>query len=406
MSQNNRSNRPDRVAGFGPGPSLLSRFVRLIDLDVELADPDGTLAIDRPGWRATLWWRERPIGHVEGATPPDGLIEIRDLLAHTDSAALAEARQRAAETPPAPVSLSVVVCTRDRPTELARCLDSLRRQTRPADEIVVVDNGSADARTREAAEAHGARYVREDRVGLDIARNRGARTATGAIVAYTDDDVIADMRWLERLVAAFDSPAIAVVTGLVLPAELDTEAQAHFETYWGFGRGYRRIDFGTDFFAQDSLTGAPVWQIGTGANMAFRREVFQTVGLFDERLCHGAAGCSGDTEFWHRVLRGGGTCRYEPGAVVRHFHRRDMAALSRQIHSYMRGHAAALLIQYERSGNRGNLRRALAHMPLLYARRLAGHLRHRGARHDRFLWQEIGGYVSGLLYYLRAPRPR
>lgn len=380
--------------------------MRLIELDVELADPDGTLAIDRPGWRATLWWRERPVGHVEGTTPPDGRLAVRDLLERVDAGALAEARQRAAEMPPAPVSLSVVVCTRNRPVELARCLASLTRQTRPADEIVVVDNGSSDTRTRRTAETCGARYVREDRVGLDIARNRGACTATGAIVAYTDDDVVAEPRWLERLAAAFDSPEIDVVTGLVLPAELDTEAQVHFETYWGFGRGYRRIDFGAGFFAQDRRTGAPVWQIGTGANMAFRREVFTKVGLFDERLCHGAAGCSGDTEFWHRVLMNGGICRYEPGAVVRHFHRRDTAALARQIHAYMRGHAAALLIQYERSGNRGNLRRALAHMPLLYARRLVGHLLHRGARHNRFLWREIGGYVSGLLYYLRTPRPR
>ena len=381
--------------------------MRLIDLDVEHADPDGTIAIDRPRWRVALWWREWPVGHVEGATPAGGRLAIGDLLARLDAEALADARQRETAPPPAPApTLSVVVCTRDRPVELARCLASLGCQTRPADEIVVVDNGSSDTRTRLAAETHGARWVREERIGLDIARNRGARTATGAIVAYTDDDVVADRRWLERLAAAFDAPEIAVVTGLVLPAELDTEAQAHFETYWGFGRGYRRIDFGRAFFAQDRRSGAPVWQIGTGANMAFRREVFDKVGLFDERLCHGAAGCSGDTEFWHRVLGADATCRYEPGAVVRHFHRRDTDALARQIHAYMRGHAAALLIQYERSGNAGNLWRALAHMPLLYARRITGHLLHRGARHDRFLWQEVGGYFSGLLYYLRTPRPR
>ncbi len=381
--------------------------MRLIDLDVEHADPAGTIAIDQPDWRVALWWRDRPVGHVEGTAPADGLLATRDLLTRVDGEVLAEAQRREAVPGPAPTpTVSVVVCTRDRPVELARCLESLGCQTLPAAEIVVVDNSSADARTRQAAEAHGARYVREDRVGLDIARNTGARLATGAIVAYTDDDVAAHPRWLERLVAAFDAPEIAVVTGLVLPAELDTEAQAHFETYWGFGRGYRRIDFGRAFFAQDHLVGAPVWQIGTGANMAFRCEVFDGIGLFDERLCHGAAGCSGDTEFWHRVLQAGSTCRYEPGAVVRHFHRRETAALGRQIHAYMRGHAAALLIQYERSGNRGNLRRALVHMPLLYARRIASHLVHRGARHNRFLWQEVGGYFAGLLYYLRTPRPR
>jgi GT2 family glycosyltransferase len=120
------------------------------------------------------------------------------------------------------------------------------------------------------------------------------------------------------------------VTGLVLPAELATEAQLHFETYWGFGRGYRRIDFISVFFESDRMRGCPVWEIGAGANMAFRREVFEKVGLFDERLDVGAAGCSGDSEFWHRVLTHGGVCRYEPGAVAYHFHRRDWAGLSNQ----------------------------------------------------------------------------
>jgi len=51
---------------------------------------------------------------------------------------------------------------------------------------------------------------------------------------------------------------------------------------------------------------------------------------------------------------------YEPAAVAFHYHRREFAGLSQQIFAYMRGHAAALLVQYERSGNLGNLRRALA----------------------------------------------
>jgi hypothetical protein len=74
--------------------------------------------------------------------------------------------------------------------------------------------------------------------------------------------------------------------------------QLQFETYWGFGRGYRRMDFSSVFFESDRLRGCPVWEIGAGANMAFRREVFEKVGLFDERLDVGAAGCSGDSEFW------------------------------------------------------------------------------------------------------------
>jgi glycosyltransferase involved in cell wall biosynthesis len=317
-----------------------------------------------------------------------------------------EAAKRLAErSAGAAPSTSIVICTRDRPEELARCLASLPEQSLSPGEIIVIDNASRDGRTREVALAAGVTYVREDRPGLDFARNAGARAATGEIVVYTDDDVRLHPRWLERIVAAFDAPEITAVTGLVLPAELETDAQNHFETYWTFGRGFRRIDFGPDFFSTDRRHGCPAWQIGAGANMAFRGEVFQRIGLFDERLDVGQAGCSGDSEYWHRVLTHGGVCRYEPGAVVFHYHRRDLAGLSSQIYHYMRGHAAALMVQFERSGNWGNLRRALVSMPWWYAKRLVrGGLKGRTAN-DRFLGREIRGYLSGLRFYARAPRP-
>jgi len=70
---------------------------------------------------------------------------------------------------------------------------------------------------------------------------------------------------------SFDADHVAAVTGLVLPAELKTAAQQHFETFWSFGRGYRRVDFGQDFFASDRTRGCPAWEIGAGASMAFRR---------------------------------------------------------------------------------------------------------------------------------------
>jgi glycosyltransferase involved in cell wall biosynthesis len=99
-----------------------------------------------------------------------------------------------------------------------------------------------------------------ERPGLDFARNAGAGAANGEIVAYTDDDVQLHPRWLDRLVSAFDTPEVMAVTGLVLPAELETEAQLHFETYWGFGRGYRRIDFSSVFFESDAQNLVSRWR--------------------------------------------------------------------------------------------------------------------------------------------------
>jgi GT2 family glycosyltransferase len=303
-----------------------------------------------------------------------------------------------------PLSVSVVICTRDRPDQLASCLASFAGQTRRPDELLVVDNASCDARTRSVALAAGARYVREDRPGLDFARNTGARVSTGDIVAFTDDDTVLHPRWLERMAGAFEGPEIWAVTGQVLPAELATSAQCVFERAWGLGKGFERVDYDRAFYAATRGRGVPVWDIGAGANMAFRREVFERIGGFDERLGAGAAGCGDDSEYWYRILHAGGTCRYEPSVVVYHYHRRDMAGLSRQIRAYMRGHAAALLVQFERTGDLGNLRRLFLSLPRYFMRKAAARLAGRYDSQTCLLKEEVIGTAEGVIYYFSAPR--
>jgi GT2 family glycosyltransferase len=298
----------------------------------------------------------------------------------------------------------VVICTRDRPDDLRRCLAALSRQTQRPDQVIVVDNAPTNDATRAVAVAAGVDCIREDRPGLDRARNAGARAARGDIVLYTDDDVVPHPAWLARMVAAFDADHVACVTGLVVPAALDTWSQQYFERFKGFGRGYRRIDFGPAFFAVDRTRGCEPWRIGAGASMAFRRAVFRRVGLFDERLDAGAAGCSGDTEYWHRILAAGLTCRYEPSAVAFHHHRRDVAALARQVRAYARGAAAAQMVQYERTGNVGNLHFALVTTPAWFGRRIARRVLLGPNDEDRLLRHEIAGHCAGLLFYLRTPR--
>ena len=373
-----------------------------------------------------------PILHIDVAAPPDSLrVEARlalilfsldgmpvgqlYVLPGTDglipSDAISEKCRQLAQSPtlPAPApdgrTISVVICTRDRPDELRRCLASFAEQRRRPDQIVVVDNASRDDRTRAVALAAGVDYVREDRPGLDIARNTGALRATGDIVAYTDDDTVLHDQWLARLAAAFDEEDIMAVTGLVLPAELETHAQQMFEWNWGFGRGFERIEYDRAFFKNSTRHGCPVWRIGAGANMAFRRRVFEEVGLFDERLDVGAAGCSGDSEYWYRILAAGWRCRYEPTAVLFHYHRRSFEALAGQIYHYMRGHLAALLVQYERTGHFGNLRRAFVTLPILYARRALGRIVHGKHDYNCMVGPEIRGAIAGVFFYLKTPRP-
>ncbi|MFB2601707.1 glycosyltransferase family 2 protein [Rhizobium phaseoli] len=352
-------------------------------LVVFLADglPVGQAYVDRP----------------EAAAELAGRAVRPDTLAHAREVAQQSLQNR---------DVSILICTKDRPEELRRCLASIPEQSLKPAEIIVVDNASSGDATRRVVEDAGATYVRENRVGLDFARNAAIRAAKTEFVAFTDDDVVLHQRWLENLMKAFDRPEIGCVTGLILPGELATPAQFIFEKHWGFGRGYIRQDFGRDFYESHRRYSAPVWTIGAGASQAFRRKVFDEIGLFDVRLDMGAAGCSGDSEYWNRLLHHGHVCRYEPTAVSWHFHRKDMKGLARQIQQYMSGHIAALLVQYQNTGNGGNLRRILISFPKYFAGRLRKRLRRGATSHDFFLKQEMLGSVNGALYVLRRWKMR
>jgi glycosyltransferase involved in cell wall biosynthesis len=238
--------------------------------------------------------------------------------------------------------ISIVVCTRDRPVSLKACLESLSRLDYAAYEVIVVDNAPSDQATAQVVAATPFRYVREDRPGLDWARNRGAAEAMYELIAYTDDDVQVDPDWLRGLALAFSDPQVMVVTGLVLPLELDTPAQHLFEQYGGMGKGPQpRCCRRTDLQTWELIA---VHHVGVGANMAFRLCVFETIGSFDTALDVGTpSGGGGDLDMFHRVLTAGLTLRYEPRALVRHQHRRDMANLWRQIYQNGRSFGVYLL---------------------------------------------------------------
>jgi len=232
-------------------------------------------------------------------------------------------------------SMTVAVCTRDRPDDLARCLEALERSDYPGLDVLVVDNASRTDQTAQIVRDRfpQVRYVREPRPGLDWARNRAILEARGEILAYTDDDVMVDAGWARAIGAAFArNPEVAGVTGLVVPYELETDAQVLFEENGGFGRGFSRRWWRT------GEPGVPRWTrygtgaYGTGANMAFRRSVFAHIGPFDPALDVGTVtNGGGDLDILFRLVQAGLTVMYEPEALVFHRHRRDYETLRRQI---------------------------------------------------------------------------
>jgi len=389
----------EKIAGLVPKRGPADERIDIIHFDLA-----GSVADIPPGIPGTevliIFWRgDIPAGHAYVLRNRTGGISSIGLMSHLAPAHSPPVADLSAQT-----TLSAVVCTRDRPGALWRCLQSLSQQNRPPDQILVVDNASQGDAAEDIARVFGVDYVREDRPGLDYARNLGAREARGDIVAFVDDDVAVHPGWAEQTIAAFDQRAIMAVTGLVLPAELETHPQVIFETQWGFGRGYERIDYCPDFLIASGEHIAPTWRIGAGANMAFRREVFDRVGYFDERLDAGAAGCGGDSEFWYRILARGWCCRYEPSVVVFHYHRRSERELARQVRAYMRGHVATLLVQNRRYHDRRNLRRVFATLPAWYGQKLLKRMRKGGSEADAFVWQEIAGALAGIPYYLLRRR--
>jgi GT2 family glycosyltransferase len=323
--------------------------------------------------------------------------------ARTETDLLAELDSLADEAPVDASQLSIIVCTRDRPQPLTQCLAQLISQTSAPLEIIVVDN-SAD-RTAEGVVSRfpDVRYVHEARVGLSVARNTGVRASRGALIAFTDDDVEPKPNWTSEIVRAFADRRVAAITGLVLPARLETRAQRFFQLQMGgLGGGYVPLEFDEQFFAEARPLGAQVWRIGAGANMAFRRFVFDRIGLFDERLGAGASGCSEDSELWYRMLAAGETCRFEPRACVLHHHREEWSQLRRQMKAYMKGHVSALYVQATQFNDAGNTRRVYRQLPSYFIRTAFRAVRDSGGLSRlQILWDEFSGWLGGLHYAVR-----
>lgn len=330
--------------------------MKLISVDIERPLPAIPAAIRGEQW-VLLRLHGHPVGMLRtpagGCAPPElarlALDQCGDTIArHLVGDGLSEAASldvlaqlpracpRSRREPRA--SVTVAVCTRNRADQLPECLDALRALDYPRDllDVIVVDNAPSDESTQAAvSRVPGFRYVREPRPGLDWARNRAIRECRSEIMAYTDDDVSVDRGWVRAIAAGFEEePQAMCITGLVVPDEVDTEAQALFERYGGFGRGFERQVFHVDIeggHGAASLYGG-TGRFGTGANMAFRRTFFEHAGLFDPALDVGTPSSGGgDLDMFFRVLKSGHALVYAPAAIVRHRHRRDYAALKTQI---------------------------------------------------------------------------
>jgi GT2 family glycosyltransferase len=189
---------------------------------------------------------------------------------------------------PSPVTgrICLAVVTRDRAPLLERCLlPALGPIAAEGFDVLVVDQSADDATKRLVATVPGVRYTTSG-PGLSCGRNVAVAETTAPLIAFTDDDVTVPSRWLESMAAALDAaPDIGVVCGRAI----DSRGVLLQGTAAGLYR-WPTVPFG----------------LGSGFNIAFRREALAAAGAFDEDLGAGARFRAGeDTDMLYRLLRAG-----------------------------------------------------------------------------------------------------
>lgn len=222
---------------------------------------------------------------------------------------------------------SIIVCTVNRLADLEDCLKSLRPLTAAVAEIVVVNNGPHLAVVEKIAQRYDARVVTEPRRGVSRARNAGIRAANGRILAFLDDDSVADPDWLPLLIAPFRDPQVLAVVGSIFPQTHRGPVGQTFDYLHRaqFPESQQIVDGSVEkslFPMRSALVG--------NANMAIRREAFDRFGYFDTRFGRGTRIGSGEEpDLLLRILLGGAKIVVEPAARILHRHSTEWRAVRR-----------------------------------------------------------------------------
>ncbi|MEL6901432.1 MAG: glycosyltransferase [Cyanobacteria bacterium J06606_4] len=220
---------------------------------------------------------------------------------------------------------SVVVPTYNRPKQLERCLMALVQLKYPRDrcEIIVVDDGSQtplDSVVGPFQQYVNIQLIRQENAGPAAARNAGAEAASGTYIAFTDDDCMPSVNWLNQFALAFQGQPDAMLGGRTLnalPNNLYSSASQALIDYL-----YSYYSSGTQgiFFASN--------------NIAMARSQFLEIGGFDVSFPLAAAEDRNLCDCWQQA---GYPMEYVPSATIQHAHGLSLKSFWRQHFNYGRG---------------------------------------------------------------------
>jgi cellulose synthase/poly-beta-1,6-N-acetylglucosamine synthase-like glycosyltransferase len=227
------------------------------------------------------------------------------------------------------IRASIIIPALNEAENLARHLPIIKSQLDPADELIVVDNGSSDETAR-IAERLGARVVAEPVRGRSRARNKGIELARGELLVFLDADCRPSPGWLPLLLEPFADPKIGCVAGEIRILFSQNRLGGYLSSK---GHLSQQVNFNHSFLPY----------AGSG-NVAFRRAVLERIGGFDEAMYsgHDADIC------WRMQLQTPFRIVLVADAVVDHHQSLTVAALARQ----KRRHAYGAVLLYKKYRDR------------------------------------------------------
>jgi glycosyltransferase involved in cell wall biosynthesis len=235
--------------------------------------------------------------------------------------------------------ISVIINTKNRPHQLQRCIKSIRANAYEPYEIVIIDQSSTPVKLN--VEPASIQYHHLKSRGLGISRNEGIKHATGEVVAFIDDDCVADTCWLSSIARFFDkNPHVYAVFGSSLPHEPNAHPLEKCVSVYTQGQ-LMVINQEKDVNFAKLL----------GNNMAFRKRAFLKVGGFHAWLGAGNtfSGSAEESEMVYRLISRRLPIALNPKMIVYHDHwLKDFAYQFRHI-LYFRGLSSFIAHYYQTS---------------------------------------------------------